>query len=215
MRPRSLRVASVNCLWVVRWRVRGLAITLVELIASGPGRKAGCSASWSAQAQFWVKRRVTGRPVGTGIGSGTRREVSTGRQAGRQAGLVCRVWSKSGSGSGSGPGEVTGRPVSSLAAGWSGPVVGPGEVTGRPVGRTESGHLFFSVLPSLAASRACWMRYLRWCCVEIRRIWRPEVAARRRVRALSPPPGEHNNIIFEIFLGIIPDSIRGFSVSLP
>jgi len=208
-------VASVNCLWVVRWRVRGLAITLVELIASGPGRKAGCSASWSAQAQFWVKRRVTGRPVGTGIGSGTRREVSTGRQAGRQAGLVCRVWSKSGSGSGSGPGEVTGRPVSSLAAGWSGPVVGPGEVTGRPVGRTESGHLFFSVLPSLAASRACWMRYLRWCCVEIRRIWRPEVAARRRVRALSPPPGEHNNIIFEIFLGIIPDSIRGFSVSLP
>ena len=200
-------MASVNCLWVVRWRVRGLAITSVELIASGPGRKAGCSASWSARAQFWVKRRVTGRPVGTGIGSGTRREASTGRQAG----LVCRVWSKSGSG----PGEVTGRPVGSLAAGWSGPVVGPGEVTGRPVGRTESGHLFFSVLPSLAASRACWMRYLRWCCVEIRRIWRPEVAARRRVRALSPPPGEHNNIIFEIFLGIIPDSIRGFSVSLP
>jgi len=130
---------------------------------------------------------VTGRPVGTGIGSGTRREVSTGRQAGRPVGsglqgLVCRVGSKSGSGSrpGSGPGEVTGRPVSSLAAGWSGPVVGPGEVTGRPVSRTESGHLFFSVLLSLAASRACWMRYLRWCCVEIGRIW-------RRVRALYPP----------------------------
>jgi len=154
---------------------------------------------------------VTGRPVSSLAAGWSGPVVGPGEVTGRPVSSLAAGWS----GPVVGPGEVTGRPVSSLAAGWSGPVVGPGEVTGRPVGRTESGHLFFSVLPSLAASRACWMRYLRWCCVEIRRIWRPEVAARRRVRALSPPPGEHNNIIFEIFLGIIPDSIRGFSVSLP